>query len=175
MKTTKNVVLAAMFAALSMIIVLIIPSITPSPFTVTLGSHVPTMIGMFINPFVAVGTVIGSVIIFATKYPLVVPVRSATHAVFALAGSYIIKKRGTGKLALALTWFVTLILHVSLEIIVISLMVADIRFVLPVSKADLPGFSAFLAGAVAFAVHHTIDFILAATIARGLKKTKLID
>ena len=96
MNKTRNIVLAALLTALSVVITMSPLKAVIGPFSLTPGSHVPTMIAMFINPFVAALTVIGSTLGFlflGVPGNFVVALRAASHILFALLGVICIKTR----------------------------------------------------------------------------------
>lgn len=89
----KIMTTSALLCALGIMIPMAFPSIRFGPASYTLTSHVPVIIAMFISPtvaaFVAVVTTIGFLI--AGFLPVIV-LRAATHLIFALIGSFILKK-----------------------------------------------------------------------------------
>ncbi len=76
----------------------IIPIFSPikiilEPASFTLASHVAVFLSMFISPSVAVGVSIGTTLgFFLGGFPLVITLRAATHIIFAVSGSIILKK-----------------------------------------------------------------------------------
>lgn len=90
----NSMVTSALLCAIGIVIPIISPlKITMEPASFTLASHVAIFIAMFISPstaaFVAVGTSIGFLI---SGFPIVVVLRAASHVVFALIGSFYLKK-----------------------------------------------------------------------------------
>ncbi len=111
-KKTREMVLAAILTALSILITYSPVKLVLPAFTLTLGSHVPTMLAAFISPWVVLMTVIGSCIGFFFTIPMpnaiIVITRAATHLIFALAGAKMIKD---GKINAFVIILVTALLH----------------------------------------------------------------
>ncbi len=120
---TSDIVLAAMLTAISMLITFLPFKLVVGPFSVTPGSHVPTMIAAFINPTVAILTVVGSCIgFFISTGNILIVIRAATHIVFALLGLFMIRHRVLKNYALNLILIVviTSLIHAGLEAIVVG-------------------------------------------------------
>ena len=94
---TKELVLTALLIAIGIIIPVyfgFLRVILPPAFTATLMSHVPIFIAMFISPWSALFTALGTTLGFAfAGLSPVVTARAASHIIFALIGAYMIKKR----------------------------------------------------------------------------------
>lgn len=58
----------------------------------TLASHVPSMLAMFVSPFVAVLVGVGSVIGFAMTLGPVIAARAASHIAFGLVGAMMVQR-----------------------------------------------------------------------------------
>lgn len=102
--SVRQTVIAAMLTALSLIIATLHIGIPlPQPFSVTIAAHVPTIIAMFISPWVAICTVIGSTLGFLISLGPVVALRAASHIFFVLCGTYWLKKHWNAYLVLFLT------------------------------------------------------------------------
>lgn len=84
---------SALLCALGILIPMTFPSFRIEPASFTLASHVPVILAMFISPtvasFVAIVTTFG---FFVAGFPIVIVLRAATHLIFALIGSYTLKK-----------------------------------------------------------------------------------
>lgn len=97
MKTNSklnSMVVSALLCAIGIVIPIISPfKIIMEPASFTLASHVAIFIAMFISPsmaaFVTFGTAIGFLM---SGFPIVVVLRAASHIVFALIGSFYLKK-----------------------------------------------------------------------------------
>lgn len=167
-KRTKELVLAAILTAFSILITYSPVKLFLPAFTLTLASHVSTLLAMLISPWVAIMTVVGSCIGFAMAIPapnsIIVIARAASHIIFALAG---IKMISTGKFNIALVVLITGVLHALAEGIA----------VLALTPIILPGEAAVAAAAIAVLgtfVHHFIDCAICAPIALALGRAKII-
>lgn len=167
-KKTREMVLAAILTALSILITYSPVKLQLPFFTLTLGSHTPTMLAMLISPWVVVMTVIGSCIGFFMTIPapnsIIVVARAATHLIFALAGCKMIKD---GKLNIYLIILITGALHALAEGIV----------VFGLTPVILPGQAAFYAAIIALSgtfVHHLLDCAITAPIAIALGRAKIL-
>lgn len=165
---TQDIVLAALLTALSLLITFSpfkLP--VPQPFSVTLGSHVPTMIALFINPIVAVFTVIGSCIGFAvtTGNPIIVA-RAGVHIIFALAGWYMVKNKGMN---IFLAIIVTSILHAGAEAVVVYFATPFV-FSEKASMVNGLTWTAF----IGTLFHHYVDTAITAPILYALVRARLI-
>ncbi len=160
----KNIVLGALLTALSLLITFSPLKIAFGPISITPASHVPTMISMFINPWVAAFTVIGSCIGFLTINPVVV-IRAATHIVFALVGMYMMKKKNINIFAVIA---VTSVLHALAEGLAVYLFTP---LFLPDTQVTLA-----LVGiaVITTLVHHYVDTLITVPVLYALTKAKLI-
>lgn len=92
---TREIVLGALLTALAILIPLAFRgwlAIYVPPFTATLGAHVPSMLAMFISPWVAFLVGAGSTLGFLLTLGPVVAARAATHMLFAVVGALLFKK-----------------------------------------------------------------------------------
>lgn len=151
-RRTQELVVAALFAALAMIIPLMfggfLTLIVP-PFTATVASHVPVMLAMAVSPFAALMTGLASAIAFLLRLGPIVAARAAIHAGFGLAGALLVR-RGW-KLGWAL--LLVLPLHALGEALVV------LPFGWPLNKA-------LLVVGVGTGIHHLIDSVLALAVER---------
>lgn len=168
-KKTREMVLAAILTALSILITYSPVKLMLPFFTLTLGAHVPTMLAMFISPWVVVMTVIGSCIGFFMTIPapnsLIVVARAATHLIFALAGTKMIKD---GKLNVFLIIFITGILHSLAEGIVVYVMTPIIL------TGETAALSAGGIAVIGTFVHHLLDSAICTPIVIALEKAKIV-
>lgn len=83
-----------MLCAISIAIPMFSPlKIILEPASFTLASHVAIFIAMFISPLCAVSVAAGATVGFLLGgFPIVIVLRAATHIVFVLAGSLLLKK-----------------------------------------------------------------------------------
>jgi len=89
----QTMTIAALLIAIAIVIPVFCPKIVLGPASVTLASHVPVFIAMFISPPVAVAVALGSTAGFLLAgFPIVIVLRAFTHILFALTGAYILKK-----------------------------------------------------------------------------------
>jgi niacin transporter len=165
---TKNIVMAALLTALSMLITFSpfkLP--VPPPFSVTLGSHVPTMIAAFINPWVTIFTVLGSCLGFwmSTGNPVIV-IRAASHALFAILGVYMIKNKGFN---IFLVIIATSLAHAVAEG-VIAMLLTPILLPNNAAAASVLGWTA----GIGTLFHHYVDCAITAPILYALSKAKLV-
>lgn len=166
---TRELVLAAILTALAIIITYSPVKLNLVFFTLTIGAHVPTMLAMFISPWVAVMTVIGSCIGFFMAIPspnnLLVVARAALHIIFVCVGMKMLKKNAN----IFLVIIVTSLLHSFAEGIIVYLLT-------PVIIQDTET-APLVAGWIALAgtfVHHYIDSAITAPILFALVRAKLI-
>lgn len=167
-KKTREMVLAAILTALSILITYSPVKLVLPFFTLTVGSHTPTMLAMLVSPWVAVMTVIGSCIGFFMTIPapnsIIVVARAATHLIFALAGCKMIKN---GKLNIYLIILITGVLHALAEGII----------VFALTPLIVPGQLATSAAVIALSgtfVHHLLDCAITTPIAIALGRAKVI-
>ncbi len=160
---TKDLVLAALLTSMAIIIPNVFPSLPLGPFTATAFSHLPVMIAMFISPVVALAAAVGSAVGFLIRFAsmLWVPARAAMHIPFAVAGALMLKKRVNPYLVC----FVTLLMHATLEVLILY------PFLGTMPQKDMWEMLTF----VGTAIHHVIDFAVAAIVMFPLYKAKYIS
>ncbi len=169
-KKTRELVLAAILTALAILITYSPVKLNLAFFTLTPGAHVPTFLAMFISPWVAVMSIIGSCIGFFTAIPspnnLLVMIRAGLHIIFALIGIKMIDK----KLNIFLVIFLTALIHALAEGIIVTLLTPVI--VPNSTQAQL------VAGQIAAAgtfVHHFIDSAITLPILLALSRAKMLN
>lgn len=166
---TRELVLAAILTALSILITYSPVKLYLPFFTLTLGAHVPTMLALFVSPWVAVMTVIGSCIGFFMAIPapnnLLVVARAALHIVFVLVGLKMIKK----DVNIFLTIIVTSLLHAVAEGVAVFFLAP---IIVP-NSGSAPLWAAWIAASGTF-VHHYIDVAITAPILYALVRAKMI-
>lgn len=85
--------IAALLIAIAIMIPMFCPKLVVGPASVTLASHVPVFIALFISPPVAVAVALGSTAGFLLAgFPIEIVLRAFTHIVFASAGAIILKR-----------------------------------------------------------------------------------
>lgn len=165
---TKELALASILTALSVLITYSPLKLVLPFFTLTLGAHVPTMLAIFVGPWVTVMTIIGSCVGFLLTIPapnsIIVVVRAATHIIFAFAGIYMLKKNYN----IFLIIIVTAILHSLAEGIVVYVLTP---IILDSTTAALAAGGIATLGTM---LHHAIDSAIAAPILIALTKAKII-
>lgn len=170
MKTTKQIVYAALLIALGVLIPVMMPKFDTGIASYTLGSHVPVMTAMFISPAIAVVVAIGSAISYLISSTPIVAARALSHIVFALLGSYLIyKNRVSLKTFKSQTRFNILIglVHVAVECLVVTLFLFSGTtstkeiFLLVFVAVGLGGF-----------VHSFVDFYITSKVVKSLKLSK---
>lgn len=145
------------------------------PFSATLASHVPVLLAMLISPVVAImvgfGTAVGFLISYgATPVGIMITARAATHAIWAFAGAQMIRKGASFQAALT----ATCPLHGFLEAAVISVMVSFFGFSLTggtgMTSKDATLLTAVLIVLFGTMAHHTVDSIIAWTVAKAARR-----
>ncbi|MEL7646574.1 MAG: hypothetical protein AAGU76_00695 [Sedimentibacter sp.] len=171
----NSMVISALLCAIGIIIPIISPlKITMEPASFTLASHVAIFIAMFISPSTAVFVAVGSAAGFLLAgFPIVVVMRAASHIVFALAGSLILKKRPemlrTVKSSVLYSFGIALIHGVSEVLVVIPFYFGNNMS----SGYYAKGFvtSVILLVGVGTVFHSMIDFYLAQAIWKPVTKS----
>ena len=165
--SAKNITIAAMLTALSLLIPMFMPiKLVLEPiFTATFASHVPGILSIFVGPFAVVGTAIGSALGFLQLGPWV-SARAIMHLVFGLVGYKMVQKRFN------IFWvlFITGIIHAASEMLVGLISLPFIA----VPNGDVLNYILVTVGLGTF-IHHTIDFIISIIIMSALKSAKLLD
>ena len=174
MKTTlktRDMVVSALLIAIGILIPMIFTGlpfrIVVGPYSATLMAHVPVIIAMFISPWTAVFTAVGTTIGFFFTAPVVIAVRAASHIVFAVMGAFLIKK-GMRLVPLAL---ITGIVHAIFEGIVVWIFFAG---GLSVPTEGYSIFALVIITIVGTFAHHIIDFVISYVVGKALAKAKMI-
>ena len=159
---TKDLVLAALFTAISLLIPILFPRLEMGPFSATFASHVPVFIAMFVSPLVAFAAGIGSMLGFFLKgAPIYIVARAAMHIILGIVGAFMLKKRTN-------IWIVgtaTMIVHALLE----TVAVMPFLFLVPLDD----NFTWYQLIIIGTSIHHVIDFVIAVLIVKVLDKTGL--
>jgi len=167
---TKDLVISALLIALGILIPMIFTGppfkIVVGPYSATLMAHVPVIIAMFISPWTAVFTAIGTTIGFFITTPLIVAIRAASHIAFAIVGAYMIKKR----INLTLICGTTGIIHGIFEGIVVMIFFAT------GAKVDANYSTMAMTWITVFGTiaHHIVDYIIAVVVATALAKAHMM-
>ncbi len=158
--STRLMVLGALLTALSFIIPLTFPKLPlPQPFSVTIASHVPTILAMLINPIVAIFTVIGSTAAFLMSLGPIVSLRAASHIIFAMLGVFLLNKNFN----LYLTLGICAIVHALSEVVAVYAFTPNV---------DMGFLWGTVFGITVF--HHVVDCVITVPIYKALKRAKLI-
>lgn len=167
--STKELVTTALLIAIGILIPSVFTGIpfrwVIGPYSATLMAHVPVIIAMFISPWAALFTAVGTTIGFFFTAPIVVAVRAASHIVFALVGAYMIKKNCT-LLTLCPT---TGLIHAFFEGIVVYI------FFTVGWSAPAAGYSVQAMTWITVLgtfLHHIVDFIIAYFVGLALIRAK---
>ncbi len=167
---TRELVLAAILTALAILITYSPVKLNLPFFTLTLGAHVPTLLAMFVSPWVAVMSVIGSCIGFFMAIPapnnMLVMIRAALHIIFVLVGMKILDKKMNIYLVIILTSF----MHALAE----GIAVYALTPVIVPNSETTQLWAGWIAAAGTF-VHHYIDCAIAAPILFALARAKMIQ
>lgn len=168
-RKTREMVMAAILTAISILITYSPVKLVLPFFTLTLGCHVPTLIAMFISPWVAVMTIIGSCIGFFMVIPapnsIIVVMRAATHLAFVFFGMRLIRE---GKTNVPLLLLITALIHAITEGLAVY-------FLTPIFI--LGDAAALSAAGIAFAgtfLHHFIDSAITIPILIALEKARIL-
>ena len=174
MKTTlktKDMVVSALLIAIGILIPMIFTGppfrIIVGPYTATLMAHVPVIIAMFISPWTAIFTAVGTTFGFFFTAPVIVAVRAASHIAFAILGAYLIKK---GMKLIPVT-LITGVIHAVFEGIVVMI------FYLGGLSDPTAGYTisalVWITILGTFA-HHCVDFAISYAVGGALAKAKML-
>ncbi len=168
---TKDMVLTALLIAIGIIIPVyfgFLRVILPPAFTATIMAHVPIFIAMFISPWAALFTAIGTTLGFWFTTSPVVTMRAASHVIFALIGAFMVKNRCN----LISIGLVTAILHAVFEAFVVYLFLA-MGLTSPNDGESLL-YTAFYVTGIGTIIHDIIDYIIACGLGFALVKAKML-
>lgn len=174
-KQLKLLTLSAMLVALSFVLPYFMPAVVIPPlWTITLTSHVPIFIAIFISPLTAVMTALGSAFAFFLKFPANPEVffRALSHLGFVVL-ALILLKAGFGKKNLTQTVVfavVVSIVHALLEVFVIGVYL----YLGLIVRENALTYLLLIVG-VGSLIHSLIDFAIAFTIYKALQKARLAE
>ena len=167
---TKDLVISALLIAIGILIPMIFTGppfrIVVGPYSATLMAHVPVIIAMFISPWTAVFTAVGTTLGFFFTAPLVVAVRAASHIVFAIMGAYMLKKG----MNLTVTGLATGVVHAVFEGIVVLIFFA-VGASTSSSYSNLAMMWITIGGTFA---HHIVDYVIAVIVGSALSRAHMI-
>ncbi len=169
---TKDMVLTALLIAIGIIIPIyfgFLRVILPPAFTATIMAHVPIFIAMFISPWSAFFTALGTTVGFGfSGLAPVVVVRAASHVIFALIGAYMIKRRQN----LLFVGIITALLHAVFEALVVYLF-----FIFGLTTPNTGEsilHTAFYVTGIGTLLHDIIDYVIACILGFALVKAKML-
>jgi len=165
-----------MLVAINIVIINFMPRATlPPGVTVTLGSHVPIYIAMFISPWAALAVAIGAVLGFVIAgTPLDVWLRAGTHMIWVVPFAVIFSRRygirrpfDQLQTAPVSFWMQILLFGLALNVLHGLLEVMAILLMLGLGYNSI-GWILLSVGGVA-GLHGMIDFVLAVGIYAGIR------
>ncbi len=168
---TRDMVVSSLLIAIGILIPMIFTGppfrIIVGPYSATLMAHVPVIIAMFISPWTAIFTAVGTTIGFFFTAPIIVAVRAASHIAFAILGAYFIKK-GMRIVPVAL---ITGIIHAVFEGIVVMIFYAG--------GLSEPTAGYTIAALVWITIlgtfaHHCVDFAISYIVGKALARAKMM-
>lgn len=169
---TKDMVLTALLIAIGILIPVyfsFLRVVLPPAFTATLMAHVPIFIAMFISPWSALFTAVGTTMGFAVSgVDPVVTARAGSHIVFALLGAFLVEKRCN----LVLLGIVTALTHALFEGLTVYLFLLLGFTAAPEGSSLLS--AAFYVTGIGTLIHSTIDFVIACVVGAALAKARAI-
>ena len=169
--TTKNMILAAVLTGLSLLFPLIFPRIDIGITSVTPFSHLAIMIGVFLNPFVALFTCMGALGAFLiTGANLMVLMRATSHIIFAVVGSiFFFKGKGYKGVSFYAVCGIITLLHAIGE-----MAAALIALAIGVAGA-LDAYQILVVIGLITCAHSIVDYSFAVIIYNTLRSAKLVD
>ncbi|MEG1719034.1 MAG: hypothetical protein RR306_01795 [Clostridia bacterium] len=177
---TRLITISALLTAISFLMVYIVPTIDIGVWSLTVGSHVPTFIAMFISPVTAVFTYLGTLLAFIIKTGnIFVWLRAGSHIFFIIAGLLILRKYDMLKatknkyLKVSLFGLVIALVHGIFEALSVVLGLA-VGFVLPSTGGNSTLVYLLLIVCLGTVVHSIIDFALAYAVYIALNKFKIV-
>lgn len=167
---TKTIVNSGVLIALSIIMPYFMPTITLSFTTFTLFSHVPVIIAMFISPITGLLACVGTTLAFFLKSPLHVALRAATHIIFVMVGSIMIKL-GKGRK----TWYYIIFLGIMLGLIHAVSEVFAIFFYRLAMEMELSAYYIIVEVGLITLMHHAIDYTASLIVYQACAKARLVE
>ncbi len=163
MMKTKTLVIGGLLTAFALLIPIAFAGwlqVVIPPFTATLGTHVPSMLAMFISPAVAVAVGLGSTLGFLITLGPIVAARAFVHVLWAGFGAYLYRKGYS-------PWYVLLAV-IPIHALGEALVVLPFGFTLATATVSV---------GIGTALHHLIDaaismFLYTALVKAGVKFTQ---
>lgn len=173
MKKVQFMTMTALLTAIAILIPIAMPlKVIIPPASYTLGSHVAIFIAMFINPWMAIFVVLGSTFGFfiSGAYPIIIVLRALSHISFAPIGAFYLQKHPHTIENAKSSWafnIVMALIHAVGEVLVCLLFYT-------VSGNDIQSmfYVLFVLVGVGTIIHSMVDYTLAVSIYRVLKKRR---
>ncbi len=166
---TKTIAVTAVLVALSFVMPYFMPTITLPFTTFTLFSHVPVIIAMFISPYTAIMSCIGTTMAFFLKAPTVVALRAASHLIFAILGAFAIKRGLITKGASIIVGGIsTGLIHAVAEIVVVAIFMA-------LNNQAITLYYIIIEVGLITLMHHSIDYSFSLLVYKSGSKAKLLE
>ena len=167
------IAIAALLCALGILIPMIAPKIVIEPASFTLASHVPVFIAMFISPPEAISVALITGLGFLISgFPIVIVLRALSHLIFAVIGSYILKKHPntlSNTKSAFLFNIVIAIIHAVSEVIIVTIFYWGSNMSSAYyDKGYL--FSVILLVGLGTVIHSMIDFTIAKYVWKPVQK-----
>lgn len=165
MKSAKvrEYTIVALLVAMAVVIPMYSFKVVITPFSMTLGAHIPVFIAMFISPYAVVLATIGNVLGFLPLGPVVMA-RAATHLIFGLLGAYMLRKKMNFFVVIGSTMLVHAVAESLVALVYMYWTIAN------GTAAEVSTWMVFF-GTI---VHHVLDFAVATPILLALSKAKYI-
>ena len=171
----KEIVLTGLLTAIAIMIPLIMPPVPPFKiiippiFTATLAAHVPLVIAMFISPFSAVCTALGSSLGFFMYFSdnPTVGARAFMHVFFVVVGAIMLRKNQN----IYLIAIITMIVHAISEMFVVYLF-ANVFGFINIGERTMNIVQLIVGSGTS--IHHIVDFTIALIIYKTVVRTKSI-
>ena len=165
--SAQKLTATALLTAIGILIPMVMPKIVIGPASYTLASHVAIFIAMMLSPaiaaIVAVGTAAG---FWISGLPLVIAFRAASHLIFAMIGSFYLRKHPetlASPVKVHVFSFLIAILHSLCEVVVV--------FFFGGIPADA-FFYTLISFGIGFVAHSLVDFEIALGIHKALSKQR---
>ena len=166
---TKTIATTAVLVALSFVMPYFMPTITLPFTTFTLFSHVPVIIAMFISPYTAIMSCIGTTLAFFLKSPTIVALRAASHVLFIVPGAFAIKKGLITKGAsIAIGGVLTGLVHSIAEIIVVAVFMA-------LNHQAITIYYIIIEVGLITLFHHCVDYTFSLLVYKSCSKARLLE
>lgn len=155
----KSMTIAAMLCAIGIVIPMFAPRFAAGPISFTLASHVPIFIAMFISPTIAISVaLITSFGFIFAGVNIEIVIRAFTHLIFALVGSYLLKKNGRILLSLkssSLYCLAIAVIHAVAEVVAVT-----IYYQAAGIKQESFAMVILVGVGLGTFIHSTVDFII---------------